>query len=194
MVGGSQHVFQSTLRTGSGRRLALERRQPLCGDQEGWGPISPFRYDFTPCFLDIWILFTAAWGVLLGVGAVWYLLEKRSAQPVRKNWHFYAKLVSKSTLKPTVANFSTVDPRCNNRYDHATGMPANRAMAGNMDQRYPVLDVRCNSRIFGSNIHGSIPRTLAESTAKWSCSFLLDVLRHCVWRETQISCLPGGVQ
>jgi hypothetical protein len=67
-------------------------RQPLCGDLEGWGPISSLRWDFTPCFLDIWIVGVAAWGVLFGIGALWYLFKKRTAQDVAKNWHFYTKL------------------------------------------------------------------------------------------------------
>jgi ATP-binding cassette subfamily C (CFTR/MRP) protein 1 len=69
-------------------------RQAFCGDREGWGPLSPVRFDFTPCFLDVWVLLVAAWGLLMGAGAIWFLLKKRIAQPVPKNWHFYAKLVS----------------------------------------------------------------------------------------------------
>lgn len=72
---------------------ATTRRQPLCGSSEGWGPISRDRYDFTPCFLDVWIATVAAAGILGGTGAVWYLMRKCTAQPVKKNWHFYAKLV-----------------------------------------------------------------------------------------------------
>ncbi|KAL8927949.1 MAG: hypothetical protein Q9208_002024 [Pyrenodesmia sp. 3 TL-2023] len=67
-------------------------RQTLCGNVEGWGPISPFRYDFTPCFLDVWISSVAVFGVVLGAGAIWFLLGKRSPSPVSKNWHFYTKL------------------------------------------------------------------------------------------------------
>ena len=66
--------------------------QPLCGNIEGWGPISPFRYDFTPCFLDVWISVVAVFGILLGGAALWYLLRKKSPAPVDKDWHFYAKL------------------------------------------------------------------------------------------------------
>lgn len=66
--------------------------EPLCGDPEGWGPVSVIRYDLTPCFLDIWIVLVAAWGLFLGAGAIWYLLKKRVPQDVPKNWHFYAKL------------------------------------------------------------------------------------------------------
>lgn len=68
------------------------KQQPLCGDSEGWGPISSLRFDFTPCFLDIWIVFVAVWGLIFGAGALWYLLRKRTAQEVPKNWHFYSKL------------------------------------------------------------------------------------------------------
>ena len=66
---------------------------PLCGNSEGWGPLSPHRYDFTPCFLDVWIAVVAVGGILGGAGAIYYLFKKCSPQPVKKNWHFYAKLV-----------------------------------------------------------------------------------------------------
>ncbi|OAX83617.1 hypothetical protein ACJ72_02017 [Emergomyces africanus] len=71
---------------------ALVRRQPFCGDSEGWGPISGTRFDLTPCFLDVWVSLVAGWGLVMGAGALWFLLKKRTAQPVQKNWHFYAKL------------------------------------------------------------------------------------------------------
>jgi hypothetical protein len=71
-----------------------EKVQPFCGNIEGWGPLSPNRYDFTPCFLDVWISSVAAFGILFGSGAVWWLLKRNTAQPVPKNWHFYTKLVS----------------------------------------------------------------------------------------------------
>ena len=75
-------------------RTTLKGAKPhkLCGNIEGWGPISPFRYDFTPCFLDIWITVVAAWGIIMGAFAVWYLMTRRSPSPVTKNWHFYTKL------------------------------------------------------------------------------------------------------
>jgi hypothetical protein len=77
-----------------GYLAATDRRhQPLCGNAEGWGPLSPYRYDFTPCFLDVWITVVAVWGIVAGAGAIWYLFKKCVAQPVSKNWHFYAKLV-----------------------------------------------------------------------------------------------------
>ena len=68
------------------------KQQPLCGDAEGWGPISPSRFDFTPCFLDIWIVLVAAWGIFFGAGAAWYLVKRRMPQDVARNWHFYIKL------------------------------------------------------------------------------------------------------
>ena len=69
-----------------------DNAQPLCGNTEGWGPISPFRYDFTPCFLDVWITTVAVYGILFGLGAAWWLWEKKDPSPVSKNWHFYTKL------------------------------------------------------------------------------------------------------
>ncbi|KAF2157986.1 hypothetical protein K461DRAFT_290245 [Myriangium duriaei CBS 260.36] len=72
--------------------------QPACGNHEGWGPISKGRYDFTPCFLDVWIAVVSAIGIVLGGGAIWYLLRHTTPQPVRKNWHFWAKLVTLAAL------------------------------------------------------------------------------------------------
>ena len=69
-----------------------EYTQPLCGNNEGWGPISPFRYDFTPCFLDVWISVVAVFGIVFGAAAIWWFFQKTRPAPVSKNWHFYAKL------------------------------------------------------------------------------------------------------
>lgn len=66
--------------------------QFLCSDNEGWGPISKTRWDLTPCFLDIWLLFVTAFGLVGGAGAIFYLLKKRVPQDVKKNWHYYTKL------------------------------------------------------------------------------------------------------
>ncbi|KAI9838425.1 MAG: hypothetical protein M1838_004608 [Thelocarpon superellum] len=66
--------------------------QPLCGNSEGWGPLSPYRYDFTPCFLDVWIALVALFGVLFGAAAAWWLLRRHVAKPIPKDWHFYTKL------------------------------------------------------------------------------------------------------
>lgn len=66
--------------------------QPLCGNIEGWGPISPFRYDFTPCFLDVWISTVGVFGIVFGSAAVWWFMRRTRSAPVPKNWHFYAKL------------------------------------------------------------------------------------------------------
>ena len=80
-----------------------EKTQPLCGNQEGWGPISPFRYDFTPCFLDVWISVVAVFGIAFGAAAVWWLLKRKSPSPVSKNWHFYTKLAVIGALLVTTA-------------------------------------------------------------------------------------------
>lgn len=71
-----------------------ERAQPFCGNKEGWGPLSPDRYDFTPCFMDVWVAAVALFGVLGGTAAVWWLVSKKEKFDVEKNWHFWAKQVS----------------------------------------------------------------------------------------------------
>ena len=78
-------------------------KQPFCGNQEGWGPISPFRYDFTPCFLDIWISFVAVFGILFGAVAIWWLFKRRIPSVVQKDWHFYTKLSIIGALLLTTA-------------------------------------------------------------------------------------------
>ncbi|KAK4548531.1 hypothetical protein LTR36_009441 [Oleoguttula mirabilis] len=66
--------------------------QPLCGNSEGWGPLSPYRWDFTPCFLDVWVAAVSVWGILAGAGAIWFLYRKDMPEDVKKDWHFYTKL------------------------------------------------------------------------------------------------------
>ena len=100
----AQAVFESPrLPDYLGAIARSEKKQPLCGNVEGWGPISPFRYDFTPCFLDVWISAVAVFGIVLGAAAVWFLIKKRTPSPVRKNWHFYTKLSIIAALILTTA-------------------------------------------------------------------------------------------
>ncbi|CAH0022950.1 unnamed protein product [Clonostachys rhizophaga] len=68
-------------------------RQPLCGNKEGWGPLSPFRYDFTPCFIDVWIASVSAFGLVFGLGAVWLLKKRQEEYSSSKNFHFWFKQV-----------------------------------------------------------------------------------------------------
>lgn len=71
-------------------------RQPLCGNEEGWGPISKYRYDFTPCFIDVWVATVSVYALLLGPIAIWWLLmkKKKLEDGTTKNAHFYIKQVS----------------------------------------------------------------------------------------------------
>ncbi|KAI6778837.1 Metal resistance protein-like protein [Emericellopsis cladophorae] len=66
-------------------------RQPLCGNKEGWGPMSPFRYDFTPCFIDVWIAIVAVGGLVLGLGSVWFLRKKKPIATGVKDMPFFLK-------------------------------------------------------------------------------------------------------
>jgi hypothetical protein len=100
----SQQVLQSTgsfsgyrplRQLGHGYLSATEHfKQPLCGNEEGWGPMSPFRYDFTPCFIDVWVSSVAVFGLVCGAFALWYVLRKPIKQEVPKDWHFWTKQVS----------------------------------------------------------------------------------------------------
>lgn len=85
--------------------VSKHHSQPLCGNSEGWGPLSPFRYDFTPCFLDVWVASVAAFGIVFGAGAVYYLLRKCTPQPIKKDWHFWAKMVCSMLMKSGCSAF-----------------------------------------------------------------------------------------
>ncbi|KAF2755816.1 multidrug resistance-associated protein 1 [Pseudovirgaria hyperparasitica] len=99
-----QRPFVPQLETIYGYLAAsASQRQPLCGNSEGWGPLSTIRYDFTPCFLDVWITGVAVGGILGGAGALWYLYKRCTVEPVKKNWHFYAKLSVIGCLTITLA-------------------------------------------------------------------------------------------
>ncbi|KAG7051310.1 ABC transporter transmembrane region [Colletotrichum scovillei] len=66
-----------------------EIKQPLCGNEEGWGPLSPIRYDFTPCFIDVWIASVAAFGLIFGSLAIVWLIQRRKPSDAPKDWHFW---------------------------------------------------------------------------------------------------------
>ena len=63
--------------------------------------MSPHRYDFTPCFIDVWIAAVSVFGLLFGSLAVWWLLvKKQKHEGQSKNVPFYIKQVS---LRPQIA-------------------------------------------------------------------------------------------
>lgn len=76
---------------------AKGQNQPLCRNDEGWGPISKYRYDLTPCALDATVFAVAAYGILFGVGAIYYLYKFRKEQEVKKDLHFCTKQVRTSS-------------------------------------------------------------------------------------------------
>lgn len=93
---GSFTGFHSELATEIGSTyLSAEshRREPFCGNKEGWGPLSEGRYDFTPCFMDVWIASVAVFGILGGAIAVWWLVRKKKSFVVGRDWHFWTKQV-----------------------------------------------------------------------------------------------------
>jgi hypothetical protein len=79
---------------GSGYLSATDHfKQPLCGNEEGWGPWSPSRYDFTPCFIDVWVASVAVFGIVAGSLAILWLIQRRNPTQVTKDWHFWTKQV-----------------------------------------------------------------------------------------------------
>jgi len=70
-----------------------QRNHALCGNKEGWGPLSPYRYDFTPCFMDVWVATIAAYGILFGAVAIWWLVKRKNKAAVERDWHFWSKQV-----------------------------------------------------------------------------------------------------
>ena len=77
---------------GSGYLSASNTKaQILCGNEEGWGPMSPFRYDFTPCFIDVWVAIVAAFGILAGGLALWLLRRQEPRYAFSSTLHYRFK-------------------------------------------------------------------------------------------------------
>ncbi|ODA81221.1 hypothetical protein RJ55_04185 [Drechmeria coniospora] len=78
---------------GAGYLSASPSKQPFCGNEEGWGPLSPHRYDFTPCFIDVWVASVSVYGLVFGPVAIWWLLKRKQQleHGTSKNLHFWIK-------------------------------------------------------------------------------------------------------
>ena len=99
---GSVSGFRPLQKLGSNYLSATSKfQQPLCGNEEGWGPLSPIRYDFTPCFIDVWVASVAVFGLVLGPIGVWYLMSKKRQTETKKNVHFYVKQVRTVRARPS---------------------------------------------------------------------------------------------
>lgn len=99
-------------------------RQPFCHNSEGWGPLSVFRYDFTPCFVDVPFAVIASFGILAGSFTVWRLLTRGSKQPTEKDWHYYTKLVSTSGIYNFLAGKSTGTDRRRGNHNNPSRVSA----------------------------------------------------------------------
>lgn len=95
---GSFTGFRPLEQLGSNYFSVSEFEQPLCGNGEGWGPISKYRYDFTPCFIDVWLATVSVYALILGPVAIWWLLSKKKPleHGITKNAHFWTKQVRMS--------------------------------------------------------------------------------------------------
>lgn len=90
---GSFSGYRPLRELGSGYLSSSAFKQPLCGNKEGWGPMSPHRFDFTPCFIDVWIAAVAVFGLFIGSLAVWWLTKKQQNAAQSKTTQFYIKQV-----------------------------------------------------------------------------------------------------
>lgn len=89
---GSFSGYRPQKQLGSGYLSAsAEADQPFCRNIEGWGPLSPFRYDFTPCFLDVSVASVAVFGIVAGALALWWLLAKKPSNGLAKDATFWIK-------------------------------------------------------------------------------------------------------
>ncbi|KAL7947345.1 P-loop containing nucleoside triphosphate hydrolase protein [Trichoderma barbatum] len=88
---GSFSGYRPLQELGSHYLAASGTCKSFCGNDEGWGPMSPFRFDFTPCFIDVWIAAVAVYGIVLGSVAIWWLLKKKQEFTTSKNAHFWIK-------------------------------------------------------------------------------------------------------
>lgn len=99
---GSFSGYRPLRELGSGYLSSSAFKQPLCGNEEGWGPMSPHRFDFTPCFIDVWIAAVAVFGLFIGSLAVWWLTKKQQNAAQSKTTQFYIKQVWQ--FWPSIAN------------------------------------------------------------------------------------------
>ncbi|TVY68636.1 Metal resistance protein [Lachnellula suecica] len=102
---GSFSGFHSNLELSNGGYMTAEhkRGQPLCGNREGWGPLSGERYDFTPCFMDVWVAAVAVFGLFAGAIACWWLVRGKARFVVERNWHFWVKQVIIIAIAASIA-------------------------------------------------------------------------------------------
>ena len=66
----------------------------FCPDEEGWGPISPIRYAFTPCFQDgVLSIIPTLFLVLAGSAQAWQYLQHTRITNAR-NYTYVAKILT----------------------------------------------------------------------------------------------------
>ncbi|KAH6984873.1 P-loop containing nucleoside triphosphate hydrolase protein [Ilyonectria sp. MPI-CAGE-AT-0026] len=100
---GSFSGYRPLRELGSGYLSSSAFKQPLCGNEEGWGPMSPHRFDFTPCFIDVWIAAVAVFGLFIGSLAVWWLTKKQQNATQSKTTQFYIKQILLAVIIADIA-------------------------------------------------------------------------------------------
>jgi hypothetical protein len=107
---GSFTGYRPLQELGSNYLAASDSCNKFCSNEEGWGPLSPFRYDFTPCFIDVWIASVSVYGIVFGAAAIWWLLRKKQEYITSKNAHFWIKQVRYSMWNCRLGRDGTTYP------------------------------------------------------------------------------------
>jgi len=210
---------QSILKTGSFSGLrALEelghgyltadksKHQALCGNSEGWGPLSKFRYDFTPCFMDVWVSSVAVFGILFGAIAVWWLIKRKQKTRVEKDWHFWTKQVWKLRLQMQQRCYyycmrsglwlipSTGNHWGNRNSYHRPTSHSNPKLPRYLGWGLSILDFSSYYPFPRRYIHNSMARARQTPKPKRSRTFLLALHLDCLFSKTSLSDLTASLR
>lgn len=193
---GSFSGFHTLGQLGSGYLTAESHRgAPLCGNKEGWGPISQHRYDFTPCFLDVWVSSVAAFGIFAGALAIWWLVRRKQEAQVAKDWHFWLKQVSTpGQLQRRWLMRCLGHNRGHCNLNPFPGRHTDRQILWCMGRRLPVLEQRSNVPVSGIHIHGSMVGTFEIAESEWGGFILLAVHPHRLFGKAAVPDLSAGIR
>jgi len=185
---------------------ATTREQPLCGDKKGWEPLSPYRYDFTPCFVDVWVSSVALFGIVFGAGALWWLIKKKQTAEVPKNWHFWTKQVCIYIRRRQAACLGIP---CIDRdlLTSLTGLdyyncgggslpadPPNRQLPQRMGRRLQILDDGAYDHLAGRCLLDTVARTQQTSKSQRHRSPLLALPADSIHGQIAISHLTTNIR
>lgn len=179
--------------------------QAFCGNAEGWGPLSKERYDFTPCFMDVWVSTVAVYGVLFGAVAVWWLLRRKQKAEVGKDWHFWVKQVGfafLTTNEDIVELYMVYGEMLTYTgpyysYSHLSSYPTalpNPQLPQRLGRRFPLLDIDLHHPLARCNLRHPMARARSVTESQWRRIILLALPAHRLLRQAALPHLPADIQ